>query len=101
MAATDVYELIARRAYELYETRGKAPGDELADWLTAEREIMASTNLGKSEAAVSIDNSAAPLAREPRRKAAKEVATVESPKKTSPASPRLPAKPKGAYPSGA
>lgn len=30
---------IARRAYELYEERGSAPGHELDDWLTAEREV--------------------------------------------------------------
>ena len=32
---------IARRAYELYETRGSEPGHELEDWLQAEREIDA------------------------------------------------------------
>lgn len=30
---------IARRAYELFEERGGAPGHELDDWLTAEREV--------------------------------------------------------------
>jgi hypothetical protein len=31
---------IRRRAYELYQQRGTAPGSEAEDWLTAEREIM-------------------------------------------------------------
>ena len=32
-------ERIARRAREIYETRGGAHGRDLDDWLTAEREI--------------------------------------------------------------
>jgi outer membrane protein TolC len=31
---------IARRAYELYEARGKNEGREQDDWLQAERELM-------------------------------------------------------------
>jgi len=30
---------IRRRAYELYQQRGTAPGSEAEDWLTAEREV--------------------------------------------------------------
>jgi hypothetical protein len=30
---------VARRAYELYETRGREPGHELEDWLDAEQEV--------------------------------------------------------------
>jgi hypothetical protein len=30
---------IARRAYELYETRGREDGHDLEDWLRAEEEI--------------------------------------------------------------
>jgi hypothetical protein len=30
---------IRRRAYELYEQRGSAPGSEAEDWFTAEREV--------------------------------------------------------------
>ena len=33
---------IARRAYELYEARGRAAGFELDDWLRAERELQQS-----------------------------------------------------------
>lgn len=32
-------EAIARRAYERYEERGRAPGHEQEDWLEAEREL--------------------------------------------------------------
>jgi hypothetical protein len=32
-------ERIARRAYELYEARGRGPGYDLDDWLQAEREL--------------------------------------------------------------
>lgn len=32
-------EQIRQRAYEIYDSRHGAPGDELADWLQAEREL--------------------------------------------------------------
>ena len=32
---------IARRAHDLYESRGSTPGNDLQDWLQAEREIDA------------------------------------------------------------
>jgi len=31
--------LIRQRAYEIYLQRGRVPGRELEDWLTAEREV--------------------------------------------------------------
>ena len=36
-----VEEQIRRRAYELYESRGREEGHDLEDWLTAEEEITA------------------------------------------------------------
>jgi Protein of unknown function (DUF2934) len=33
-------DAIARRAYALYEARGRTPGHEEEDWLAAERELM-------------------------------------------------------------
>jgi hypothetical protein len=36
-----VLEQIRRRAYELYEDRGREPGYAEQDWLRAEAEIMA------------------------------------------------------------
>jgi outer membrane protein TolC len=35
------HEEISQRAYELYVARGKAPGQEINDWLQAERELYA------------------------------------------------------------
>jgi hypothetical protein len=32
-------ERIAQRAYEIYLARGRADGQDLEDWLTAEREV--------------------------------------------------------------
>lgn len=37
----DLEEQIRRRAYELYEERGRTPGMENEDWLQAEREVRA------------------------------------------------------------
>ena len=34
-------EQIQKRAYEIFEARGGAPGHELEDWLQAERELKA------------------------------------------------------------
>jgi hypothetical protein len=34
-------ELIAQRAYELYEERGRGDGEDLNDWLRAEAEVQA------------------------------------------------------------
>lgn len=31
--------LLSRRAYELFESRGRQPGREVEDWLEAEREV--------------------------------------------------------------
>jgi Protein of unknown function (DUF2934) len=36
----ELYERVACKAYELYQQRGEAPGDELADWLLAERLVQ-------------------------------------------------------------
>jgi hypothetical protein len=35
----DLRELIARRAYEIYEERGMGHGDDVNDWLRAEAEV--------------------------------------------------------------
>jgi hypothetical protein len=35
-------EEIARKAYEIYEARGKEPGRAMDDWLQAERELLSS-----------------------------------------------------------
>jgi hypothetical protein len=32
-------ELIARRAYEIYEARGRSDGEDMNDWLRAEAEV--------------------------------------------------------------
>lgn len=34
-------EQIERRAYEIFQARGDAPGTELSDWLQAEHELKA------------------------------------------------------------
>jgi hypothetical protein len=43
-SAVDVETEIRRRAYQLYEERGRTPGHENDDWLVAEREILARSN---------------------------------------------------------
>jgi Protein of unknown function (DUF2934) len=35
-----LHELIARRAYELYENRGFEDGHECEDWLEAEKQLL-------------------------------------------------------------
>ena len=38
----DLREMISRRAYEIYEERGRCDGDDLNDWLRAEAEVKSS-----------------------------------------------------------
>ena len=38
---TPSQEEIAKRAFEIYASRGYAPGDQTADWLEAERQLKA------------------------------------------------------------
>jgi hypothetical protein len=33
------FERVRQRAYEIYVTRGRTEGDEVADWLEAERQV--------------------------------------------------------------
>lgn len=42
---------IEKRAYELYETRGRADGHDWDDWLEAERELSRSERTARSEVA--------------------------------------------------
>jgi hypothetical protein len=49
------YEEIALRAYHIYLERGSTPGDSLADWLRAERELTEGLNKpGRKSKIVSI-----------------------------------------------
>ena len=43
--AANLQEQISRRAYELAEQRGFAPGHEVEDWLRAEREVLSAPEL--------------------------------------------------------
>jgi hypothetical protein len=38
-SASDLQEQVRRRAYELYEERGRVNGHDVADWLQAESEV--------------------------------------------------------------
>ena len=40
-ARTITHDDIARRAYDIYASRGYAPGDPVADWHEAERQLRA------------------------------------------------------------
>lgn len=44
-------EEIALRAYHIYLKRGGAPGNELEDWIRAERELLEQTGTVRREAA--------------------------------------------------
>jgi len=47
---SDLREMIARRAYEIYEERGRSDGDDLNDWLRAEAEVIFSVMVEKRRA---------------------------------------------------
>lgn len=42
----EVHDLIARRAYELYESRGRKSGEERRDWERAEAEVLSMIPVG-------------------------------------------------------
>ena len=44
----DEQEEVRRRAYERYLARGDSPGDEVEDWLSAERDFRSSREQGGS-----------------------------------------------------
>jgi hypothetical protein len=48
-AGEDEQEEVRRRAYERYLARGDSPGDEMDDWLSAERDFRSSREQGASE----------------------------------------------------
>ena len=41
IAQEQIREMVAKRAYEYYQKRGRQAGSELDDWLRAEREVLA------------------------------------------------------------
>ena len=47
----DLRELIARRAYEIYEERGRCDGDDINDWLRAEAEVKSTLRSEKRRSA--------------------------------------------------
>jgi len=47
-------EEIALRAYEIFLRRGGAPGNELADWVLAERELLDQDPKSRKPAAKSV-----------------------------------------------
>jgi hypothetical protein len=49
--SSDIEERIRRRAYNLYEQRGRVDGFALDDWLQAEREILGAQKQGKVKTA--------------------------------------------------
>jgi HSP20 family protein len=54
--AREINDLIARRAYELFESRGSAHGHDREDWLQAESEILfnAPADIRETESVVTI-----------------------------------------------
>ena len=50
--AIDLEEQVRRRAYELYERRGREHGHEVEDWLQAEAELAAERNTPLPVAAI-------------------------------------------------
>lgn len=47
-ADIDIEDKIRRRAYELYEERGRGDGHELQGWLKAEAEVLRSRDVAKA-----------------------------------------------------
>lgn len=68
---------IAKIAYELYLTRGGAPGDPVADWVTAER--IYAEKMAQHEASFVVNKNEAPATKPRARKVvAKESSTKQT-----------------------
>jgi len=46
--SVELGDAIRRRAYEIYEQRGRADGFELDDWVQAEAEVLDSKEMSKA-----------------------------------------------------
>ncbi len=46
--SVELEDAIRRRAYEIYEQRGRADGFELDDWVQAEAEVLDSNEMSKA-----------------------------------------------------
>jgi len=53
--ADAVFDNIAKRAYELFDTNGHVLGHEVEDWLTAEKELLHPVHLNVSETGEAFD----------------------------------------------
>jgi len=67
------YEQVQRRAYELYEQRGRQDGRQLDDWLQAEQDLLSAA----STAIADIRAEVAPKAPTPRRRSTPKPRQVE------------------------
>ena len=47
---SQIYEVIARRAFDIFESRGRSPGHELEDWFRAESELLRPVPVNVAEA---------------------------------------------------
>jgi len=59
-ARKPTYDQIQARAYEVFLRRGGTPGDELQDWLQAERELLASPRKTAAKAPKAVKAAKAP-----------------------------------------
>ncbi len=53
--ATVTVDQIRARAYEIYESRRGGPGDPVADWAQAERELNGGVAVGGAEQRLTLD----------------------------------------------
>ena len=74
------------------------PGDELSDWLAAEREVLAQLSTARGEAAESAVTTRSAIATKTPDQISKSDANGTSRRKTGPARRRSPAKPGDAHP---
>jgi hypothetical protein len=74
-SAVDLREQISRRAYELYERRGREHGHEVEDWLQAEAELARERT--KPLAGEAVGKNRKPRATSSGKRKAKQVKQVE------------------------
>ena len=79
LSASEVREVIARRAYDLYKLRSPESGDEMSDWLRAEAEVVTMLLADPQEAADMEKGIVQPLARRRNTRGVRRAGNVTQP----------------------
>lgn len=47
LSGDEIFERVRKKAYEIYSSRDRSAGDQISDWLTAEKQVRSELRLAK------------------------------------------------------